>query len=690
MSATPSDRLRGRPAERRVSGVLGALRRDTSGNTLAMMAAFLLPLTALAGSAVDMSRAYLVRVRLQQACDAGVLAGRKIMTVNSGTALDDASATPSKPAETQANAFFTNNFQPGWMQTTNVTFTPSRTADGQVTATATATMPMAIMRIFGFNETAQSVSCTARLDIGDSDIMFVLDTTGSMGCTTSAGCSSTATWTRADGTTGYYTVEQSNSKIQALRNAVKLFRTTLANNKPAASKIRYGFVPYSSTVNVGALITAKSSSYIVNTANYASRELAPDVSTSTQPAADGSNSANYNVSQGGINTGDVNYGTRISLTTISPVPASKKLCLDLRTRKTSGGTDLPTGWPTGTANPTLVRELPVWTSGSPNTCVVSKWNVKPLWRYKDMDLDVSTFKNFTSIADPSKFNATTKWPGCIEERVDTTSAGDTSFDTSSLPADIDPDVVPSSDATRWRPLWPEVVFYRPAIAASTDSGSISVASSDSDDTGPAASYTNLLVSTGSSSSLGPSYQYTGCSAPARRLAEMTSTDFDAYLGTSTTGDFRPYGHTYHDVGMIWGLRLLSPNGIWASDTAAWPGNNPPNRYIVFMTDGLMDPDPSAYSLYGIEKYDGRVSGNTSVTDSSLINYHNARFLAACNAARAKNITVFVVAFDVGSTVPATLQSCATPGYAYAATSAAALQTAFSTIALQVAKLRLSQ
>ena len=44
-----------------------------------MMAIALIPVAALTGSAVDMARLYVVKARLQQACDAGLIAGRKFM-----------------------------------------------------------------------------------------------------------------------------------------------------------------------------------------------------------------------------------------------------------------------------------------------------------------------------------------------------------------------------------------------------------------------------------------------------------------------------------------------------------------------------------------------------------------------------------------------------------------------------------
>ncbi|MFZ2979694.1 MAG: pilus assembly protein TadG-related protein, partial [Sphingobium sp.] len=66
-------------------GFLGRLRKDVRGNTLALVAAGMLPLLGLIGGGIDMSRIYLAKSRLQQACDAGALAGRKAMGGGSWT-----------------------------------------------------------------------------------------------------------------------------------------------------------------------------------------------------------------------------------------------------------------------------------------------------------------------------------------------------------------------------------------------------------------------------------------------------------------------------------------------------------------------------------------------------------------------------------------------------------------------------
>ena len=60
-------------------GLPGAAARDVRGNTLAIVGAALVPLCAMIGSGLDMSRAYMAKTRLQSACDAAALAGRRIM-----------------------------------------------------------------------------------------------------------------------------------------------------------------------------------------------------------------------------------------------------------------------------------------------------------------------------------------------------------------------------------------------------------------------------------------------------------------------------------------------------------------------------------------------------------------------------------------------------------------------------------
>src|SRR3954468_15892290 len=86
-------------------GFLARRRSNESGNTLAIMAAALIPMIGMVGSAVDISRAYLVKTRLQQACDAGVLAARRAMSGNS--------IASDTNARSQATNFFNINLKTG-------------------------------------------------------------------------------------------------------------------------------------------------------------------------------------------------------------------------------------------------------------------------------------------------------------------------------------------------------------------------------------------------------------------------------------------------------------------------------------------------------------------------------------------------------------------------------------------------
>ena len=613
----------------RIQTTLGALRRDVRGNTLAMMATALIPITALSGSAVDTARMYVVRVRLQQACDAGVLAGRKFLASSNSTTLDANAAT-------QAQTFFANNFRTGWMGTTTVSFTPTKTPDNQVAGTATATVPMAIMTIFGVAPQAIPVTCQARYDVADTDVMFVLDTTGSMACTPSDPDScgqATVSYTRPDGTTGYEVQEKSGSRISALRSAVLTFYDTVASTADPSTHFRYGFVPYTSTVNAGYAVTSLSPSYMVSSWNYDTRHV----------------------------VGDHNQGNPAAQGPYTNVPQSQ--CLAYNNQRVPA-----TGYTTsGTA---IIYQNVSWTSANGGTCSGNGQTVTPVWRYQSWALDTSQYILGNTVTDPSKITgATSKWQGCLEER-DTVVAS--SFDPTNLPPDLDPDLAPTSTSTRWRPMWPDTIYYRGSSTQIDDYGSTTNPYGDSTNNFQFGSPANGYLQGG----------YLTCGKPVQRLMTMARTDVSNYLNAS---DFVPWGGTYHDTGMIWGTRMLSPTGIFAADTAAWPGRNSPNRYIVFMTDGHMSTNQYIYGMYGWENYDLRTTGgNFSNSDA----YHNARFLAECSAAKNRNIKVYVV--SLATALDSNLTACASPNSSYFASDSASLQTAFQNIAKQVAMLRISQ
>ncbi|MFT3967026.1 MAG: Tad domain-containing protein [Sphingobium sp.] len=636
-------------------GFLMRLRHDARGNTLAIMAAFLIPLMTFAGCAIDGARLYAAKARLQQACDAGVLAGRKAMTdaTVGNTTLDET-------ATSQANSFFANNFRSGWLQVSAVSFTPSKTSDAQVAGTARATVPMTILTFFGMPSRTISVQCQARFDIADTDIIFVLDTTGSMACLPSDSTSTCNSYVNDQiskiisysrptdaasgnksmagyaGSTGYYVPEKTGSRIAALRSAVLDFYDTMAANVDSETHVRYGFVTYTSTVNAGRAIVDVSPTFMVG------------------GAGNGTTQWTY---QSRRQDGDA---TSTSTKTYNDV--TKATCDGYNADKSYSSSGTGTGATTS------------WTAASGSTkskCVVTTTTYTPKWIYQPVALDVSAYVTGASVTDPTKVTgATTSWLGCIEER--DTTAGATSFTTSSLPFDLDSSLTPTADASRWRPMWPEVIYMRNGFG--TTNTSTATSTGDSTDHPPLA--TSYYYSRG----------WISCGKPVQRLKEMTRAEVSTYVNAT---DFRPVGGTYHDTGMIWGTRLLDPTGIFAADTSAWTGRTAPNRVIVFLTDGDMAPSAWIYGMYGVEAYDKRVSGGSFSDSATYKNFHNKRFLAECSKAKSLKIDVWTV--TIGSSATTEMQSCATVStQALYTTTGSGLSTTFATIAKQVAMLRLVQ
>jgi len=240
--------------------------RDEAGNAIAIMAAAIVPVIGLVGGGVDVSRIYLVQAKLQSACDAGSLMGRRVM--GSGVWTDK--------AEQEAQRLFDANFISGAYGSNSLTRSYSESA-GNVNGSASAKLPMALMQVFGVGERTINVTCNSELRIPSTDVMFVLDTTGSMNC---------AIGQPSCGNNG--NVEAPNSKMDGMRTAVRCFYEALAKENIAATspsdcdesgdpegglsadvRVRFGFVPYSINANVGRLLPLE---YMADSWSYQSRE----------------------------------------------------------------------------------------------------------------------------------------------------------------------------------------------------------------------------------------------------------------------------------------------------------------------------------------------------------------------------------------------------------------------------------
>jgi Mg-chelatase subunit ChlD len=106
-----------------------------------------------------------------------VLAGRKAMA---------ASGTYGATEQAKANKMFNFNINENRTETSTAVFTSSADTTGHVTGTAT-TMPTTLMKLFTYNSLPLKVQCSAELQMSNADVMFVLDTTGSMACNPSGG-----------------------------------------------------------------------------------------------------------------------------------------------------------------------------------------------------------------------------------------------------------------------------------------------------------------------------------------------------------------------------------------------------------------------------------------------------------------------------------------------------------------------
>ncbi len=585
------------------TGSMQRVLHDARGNVLPIMAAGLIPLAALIGGGIDTSRGYMVKSKLQQACDAAALAGRK--------ALSD--SNPSSDAETIAGNFFRANFPADYMGTSNSKITrlagsQNGSGNSEYTAQATVTLPTVVMHVFGKDSFKLSITCGAIYEVSNSDVTMVLDVTGSM----------------ENDVNGNSTSNTSKKRITALKNAMKNFFDTVddaAQNSNA--RIRYAFVPYVETVNVGRLLDP---SWIADTHTYQSALKETVTTTTPGEVVEHFRSNNKTYTR----NCSAYYGYWHNSYIYGRYDSSTGYCI----------------WDD-------------YHEGTQETTTT--------YKYSQREIDTSVYKTFAGVRNPTNLDTSMHyWNGCIEERE--TSPGATwsynatskriQSNTGDTPWDLDIDSLPGgSDASKWKPHWPEISYLRNYNETESTSGE--------------------RVSS-------------NCPNAAQKLTEMTESAYDAYVDGLTTG-----GGTYHDVGLLWGARLSSPDGIFQSNVReAAPNNGYVSRHMIFMTDGLLTNYEWLYTMYGIERHDRRITNQapTRNYDNALVAAQEARsqsrFLAICDAVKAKGIRLWVVSF--GTTLTNELKTCASADSAFVSTNADELNQNFADIAQTVASLRLAR
>jgi Flp pilus assembly protein TadG len=754
-------------------GILSRILHDQKGNTIAIMAAAVIPTIGLVGGAVDIGRIYVAKVKLQAACDAGALMGRKVMA----NGVWDAN---SYAARTQAEKIFDHNFADGSYGSVGRTRVFSEDGSGNVSGVAGVSVPVTIFRPVLVPTTATSkfnelkaafvaqhsrqptpaearaldevaknhaenkdysvliqTTCQSQMAIPNTDVMFVLDVTGSMAGSDGSG----------------------STKINGLKVATKCFYETLqkedipsvtptqcgttANPTSGVSAdiaVRFGFVPYDVNVNVGKLLPLN---YIADNWTYQSREATwttgttyeavygtPTTPTETgTPLVDGATGWSgwdrhrSNVVDGGItyySKFDADSASECSGTGVTPPNQSGSFTdpmqetsrtpttpvhpttteIVVSSKQVSGTRDYEYRYTYSSRNDECrlerrdrygTRTTRYFTHRIPVT-----WQLDrdfSHWTYKPTTFNISGLKNTSanawnnSVSLPlgaSGINEGRNWDGCIEERQTArVMDSDPSNDWGTIPAgakDMNIDLAPvtTDPTTQWGPILDGVVYERYWNGTAT---------------------TNTFTSLQESSSQGAKRQVNAyCPATAKLYEEWTPSNYEDYVDTLSPG-----GYTYHDIGLIWGARLMSPTGIFSGITNL--ADRDVQRHMIFMTDGDTNANPGSTSLsksngedsavygaYGIDYWDRRQNDGTSnPTDAWLEANIDARTQAICTWVKSKNITLWTISFgsNVSDETKARLASCASPGKSYAATNSAALNTQFRAIAAEISLLRLT-
>lgn len=608
---------------RRLAWAGSGLVADRSGNALPMIGAVFLPLLALVGAGVDMARVYLSENRLQQACDAGVLAARRNI---------DQNATDERlPAEAMlmGRSLFFSNFRNGDYGAARVVFSlyvsPNRTVSGY----ASALIPTTIMQIFGTRATRINTTCSAQISASahNLDIMLVLDTTGSMNSQV-----------------------KGEVKISTLRNVVKAFHRQLEAEKLPGMRIRFGFVPYATNVNVAFLLRNE---WVASKGLYQSREAVDDTSgtpveettygnytyvsgsmddevDSTYPATHQGNTyaCTGNTPNGNVKT----TATRLSERRYTANPPATVVTV-WRMRRVLDGTAYRT-----VRDGLICKVYRTAYSDYTEDYDQTMTNAYPKqWRYAQIMLDTNNWRSYSN--------------GCIEERTTYEIDDYANLDLSRAP-DLDIDLVPSANRpqTLWKPSLPQQTYDRKTpfdVVTTRDIAPVSAS----------------------------------CPTAARKLAEMTSNEVADYVDSLV-----PDGNTYHDIGLIWGGRLLSPTGLFASENADQPSRGT-DRHLIFLTDGDTVTHPGNYTAYGIEGLDRRrFNPDGPKLGLTLNEVVERRFIAACNEIKKRNITVWTISFGLNIGQP--MVECAGADRAFSASDARELQAIFDQIGQTIGDLRL--
>jgi Flp pilus assembly protein TadG len=195
-----------------LSGAFRTFGCANAGNVAMAFGLTIVPAIGLSGAAVDYSRTNSVKAGMQTALDSTALMLAK-------------EAAVSSQAQIQANAqkYFSAVFSRP--DVNNVSASASYTPGGvsQLTVTASASVPTAFMKIFGYNAVTVNSSATAKWGNSRLRVALALDNTGSMA---------------------------SDGKIGALKTATNNLLTQLQSMASVSGNVYVSIVPFSKDANL--------------------------------------------------------------------------------------------------------------------------------------------------------------------------------------------------------------------------------------------------------------------------------------------------------------------------------------------------------------------------------------------------------------------------------------------------------
>ncbi|HUC66431.1 MAG TPA: pilus assembly protein [Stellaceae bacterium] len=197
--------------------------RERDGNIAMIFGLCAIPVVVGCGIAIDVGRAYMVRMDLESALDASALA------VASST-----SSLTTAQLQTRLQSYFDANY-PMMSQTTNLQVSMTDPTQPVINVTATVDVPTTFLQLINVTQIPVAASNQVSKGTNSLELALVLDNTGSMMCGDGeiANCSS------------------GTAHIDTLRTDAQQIVDTLFADSADPSKLKISVVPYVTSVNVG-------------------------------------------------------------------------------------------------------------------------------------------------------------------------------------------------------------------------------------------------------------------------------------------------------------------------------------------------------------------------------------------------------------------------------------------------------